>query len=434
MQEKGYVRYDHLPLETKDGRQVEVEFISNVYQVDGKRVAQCNIRDITERSRLERQTQEQAVALADLHRRKDEFLAMLSHELRNPLSPILNAVHILRLGKSENQIQQQARTVIERQVGQLAHLVNDLLEISRISTGRIQLHLERLDLRGIVEQAVEAVKPLIARNQQELSLSLSSEPIWLHADPTRLVQVIVNLLNNAAKYTDDGGHIRLSAEREGDQIALRVRDTGMGIAPELLPRIFDLFTQADRSLDRSQGGLGIGLSLVQRLVELHQGSVEALSEGLGKGSEFIVRLPVLLSTPPQLSTTTGETDKQSAPAARVLVVDDNVDSADMVTLLLQGSGYEVRAAYSAQTALVMASEYRPDIIILDIGLPEMDGYEVARRLRQRAELKDVQLVAVTGYGQDSDRQQSQEAGFDYHLVKPVEPEKLQALLEKLARR
>ena len=295
LQAKGYIRYEHLPLKTKDGKPIEVEFVSNVYQVDQRKVIQCNIRDITERSRLERQTHEQAEALAELHQRKDEFLAMLSHELRNPLSAISSALHVLRLQDNENPIQQRAMATMGRQVGQLAHLVDDLLEVSRVITGRIQLQLQRLDLRGIAEHAVEAVRPLIERRKHVLSVSLPAEPVWVQGDPTRLEQVIVNLLGNAAKYADEGGHVWLSVQQEDDEVevVLRVRDTGLGITPELLPRIFDLFTQAHRTLDRSEGGLGIGLSLVQKIVELHSGTVSAHSAGLGQGSEFIVRLPAL---------------------------------------------------------------------------------------------------------------------------------------------
>ncbi len=428
LQEHGYLRYEHLPLETKSGQQVEVEFISSVYVVDRKQVIQCNIRDITDRARLERQTEAQAAELTDLHHRKDEFLAMLSHELRNPLSPLLNAAHILRLQKDENPIQQQARTVIERQVGQLSHLVNDLLEVSRVITGRIQLNLERLDISGIVEHAVESARPLIERRRHELFVMLPADPIWLQGDAARLEQSVVNLLNNAAKYTDEGGQIWLSVEPEGAEIVLRVRDNGVGIAPELLPRIFDLFTQADRTLDRSQGGLGIGLSLVQKLVELHQGTVAAASTGLGQGSEFIVRLPVLRSPERQVNMTSTEAAKPAVQTWRVLVVDDNIDGADMVATMLQMSGHQTRTAYSGQSALEMAGEYQPDFVVLDIGLPEMDGFEVARRLRQLPQLKDVRLIAATGYGRDSDRQRSKEAGFDYHLVKPIEPEALQKLL------
>jgi PAS domain S-box-containing protein len=431
LQEQGYIRYEHLPLQTKDGQEVAVEFVSNVYQVDHMQIIQCNIRDTTERNRLERQTRQQAEALAELHRRKDEFLAMLSHELRNPLSAIFNAMNILRLQDNDNPIQQKAKIVLERQVGQLAHLVDDLLEVSRVITGRIQLHQERLEMKGIVERAIESTLSLINRHKQTLSVSLSAEPLWVRADPTRLEQVFVNLLNNAAKYTEERGQIWLTAQQEGDEVVLRVRDSGVGIVPELLPCIFDLFTQADRTLDRSQGGLGIGLSLVQKIVELHGGTVEAHSAGLGQGSEFIVRLPAL--SPITESMAPLETAEQLALPSRVLVVDDNIDAADMLVMVLQTLGHEVQVAYSGQTALEMAVQYQPDFVLLDIGLPKMDGYEVARLLRQQPQTKDVWLIAMTGYGQDSDRQRTQEAGFDHHLVKPVERRKLQNLLATLAK-
>ena len=431
LQEQGYIRYEHLPLATKDGRQVEVEFVSNVYQVDHTAVMQCNIRDITERRRLERQTHAQAEALAELHLRKDEFLAMLSHELRNPLSAIFNALHILRLQDDENPIQLKAKIILERQVGQLAHLVDDLLEVSRVITGRIQLHPQDLEMRGIVERASESARSVIDIHRHKLSVSLPAEPLWLRADPTRLEQVIVNLLNNAAKYTDEGGQIWLTAQQEGGEVVVRVRDTGAGIAPELLPRIFDLFTQADRTLDRSQGGLGIGLSLVQKLVESHGGTVEARSAGLGQGSEFIVRLPALFPTTASIAPI--ETAEPPAETSRVLVVDDNRDVADLLVLLLQTLGYQVQAAYSGQAALEMAVQYQPDVVLLDLGMPGMDGYEIARQLGQRPQTKDVWLIAMTGYGQDSDRQRTQEAGFDHHLVKPVERRKLQSLLAELAK-
>ena len=432
LQAKGYIRYEHLPLKTKDGKPNEVEFVSNVYQVDHRKVIQCNIRDITERSRLERQTHEQAEALAELHQRKDEFLAMLSHELRNPLAAISSALHVLHLqDNGKNPIQQRAMTTMDRQVGQLAHLVDDLLEVSRVITGRIQLQLERLDLRGIAEHAVEAVRPLIDRRKHVLSVWLPAEPVWVHADPTRLEQVIVNLLSNAAKYADEGGHVWLTVQQEDDEVevVLRVRDTGLGIAPELLPRIFDLFTQAHRTLDRSEGGLGIGLSLVQKLVELHSGTVSAHSAGLGQGSEFIVRLPALSTAGTGIAPALVEKGKRSTQTSRVLVVDDNVDVADMIVMLLQLFGHEAKAAYFGQSALDLAIEYKPDVVLLDIGLPDINGYEVARHLRKHPQTERVGLIAMTGYGQDSDRQLSREAGIDLHLVKPVDPQKLQGLLE-----
>lgn len=433
LREKGYVRYENLPLKTKGGREVEVEFVSNLYEVDHLRVAQCNIRDITDRIRLERQAREQAKSLADLHRRKDEFLAMLSHELRNPLSPILNAVHLLRLQGNEGSIQQEARSVIERQVGQLTRLVDDLMEVSRITTGRVRLDQNRLDVRSVVERALESARPLIDRRRHDLTASLPPQPIWVHADSTRLEQVVVNLLNNAAKYTDKGGRISLTVRQEDDEMVLRVRDTGVGIAPELLPHVFDLFTQADRSLDRSQGGLGIGLSLVQNLVGMHRGTVDVQSAGLGQGSEFTVRLPVLLSPaspPPAVPTQSVE---QTAGGWRVLVVDDNEDSAETLAKLLKRSGHDVRTAYTGPTALDVAASHLSNVVLLDIGLPGINGYDVARRLRHLPQMREVKIIAMTGYGQDSDRQLAREAGFDSHLTKPVDFMKVQELLGELAK-
>lgn len=431
LQEKGYIRYDHLPLETKNGKRAEVEFVSNIYQVDHRPVAQCNIRDISERRLLEKQITAQAEALADLHRRKDEFLAMLSHELRNPLAPISNAVHLLRLQKGENSIQRQARDIIERQVGQLSHLIDDLLEISRINAGRVQLRQERVAVSGIVECAVESVRPLVDRHKHELTVSLSPQPIWLYADAARLEQVLVNLLNNAAKYTDEGGHIWLTVQQEVDACVLRVRDTGIGITPELLPRIFDLFTQAARSSARSQGGLGIGLCLVHRLVEMHGGTVEAYS-ALGQGSEFVVRLPTVVSPASQPPSPAKETAEPTGPSLRVLVVDDNVDTAQSLAMLLKVSGHQVRIAHTGPTALEAALDYRPNVVLLDIGLPEMDGYEVAKRIRQQPFLQNVVLVAMTGYGHDTDRQRSHEGGFNAHLVKPADFAKVQQILSTVS--
>ncbi len=412
-----YIRYDHLPLETKNGDTAEVEFVGNVYHVDGKKVAQCNIRDISERSRLERKTMDQAAALADLHRRKDEFLAMLSHELRNPLAPILNAVLLLRLQGRENPTQQQAVAIIERQVGQLRHIVDDLLEVSRITSGRVQLRREVVTIGGILTHAVETARPLIKQHKHELTVSIPVEPIHLNADAARLEQVVVNLLTNAVKYTEEGGHIWLSVAEESNECVVRVRDDGEGIAPEVLPRIFDLFTQGERSLDRSQGGLGIGLALAQQLVEMHGGRVEAHSE-TGRGSEFIVRLPLV---PAPLQSADSQDLQIAVPllkSLRVLVVEDNVDTARSLTLLLEASGHRVRNAYDGTSALEEALDFRPNVVLLDIGLPGLDGYKVAKWMRHT--LRDVMLVAVTGYGRDADRERSREAGFDHHLVKPAD--------------
>ena len=403
---KGYIRYDHLPLETRKGQTAEVEFVSSVYQVDGKNVAQCNVRDISVRSRMENKM-----------RRKDEFLAMLSHELRNPLAPILNAVLLLRLQGRDNPIQQQAVGIIERQVGQLRHIVDDLLEVARITTGRVQLRQEVITAGSVVSHAIETARPLVKQHRHELTVAIPPEPISVNGDAARLEQVVVNLLTNAVKYTGDGGHIWVTVGQEDEECVIRVRDNGVGIALDALPNIFDLFTQGARSLDRSQGGLGIGLALAQQLVEMHGGRIEAHSR-LGSGSEFVVRLPVVV--PNALAAALPHVDKTRAAgrSLRVLVVEDNVDTARSLTMLLEASGHNVRNSFDGLTALEEALEYRPNVVLLDIGLPGLDGYKVAKWMRHT--LKDVMLVAVTGYGQDADRQRSKDAGFNHHLVKPAD--------------
>jgi len=433
LQKNGFIRYHNLPLESKTGQKVEVEFVSNVYAEDHHQVVQCNIRDITERCRLDRQMQEQATASADLDHRKDEFLAMLSHELRNPLAPILNAVQLLHVQKGVNSVQQKAQTIIERQVGQLTHLVDDLLDVSRTISGRIQLRREQVAVSGIVERAVETVRPLIDQRKQELTVSLPPGPIGVYADAARLEQVVTNLLSNAVKYTNEGGHIWLSVQQEGDKAVLRVRDAGLGIAPAFLPHVFDLFTQAERTSDRLQGGLGIGLALVKRLVEMHEGTIE-VSSTLGQGSEFVVTLaadlPMVLCQKTQSPPT--EIAKPTSAGLRVLVVDDNVDAATALEFLLQESGHLVRVAHTGPTGLASALDFRPDVVLLDIGLPELDGWKVAKRIRQQPVLHDIVLVAMTGYGQNTDRQRSKKAGFDHHFVKPVDFGKLRQILAEVS--
>ena len=374
--------------------------------------------ETTERSRLERETQDQARVLADLHRRKDEFLAMLGHELRNPLAALSNAVQLLRLHKPEEPLQKQGRSIIERQVKQLKHLVDDLLEVSRITTGSVRLRQQQVNLRSVVERALETAQPVIAGQHHELTVALPAHPIYVHADGARLEQVLVNLLSNAAKYTEKGGRIALKVQEEGEDVTIRVRDNGIGIAADLLPHIFELFTQAERSLDRSQGGLGIGLSLVQRLVELHGGSVVAHSE-LGHGSEFVVRLPLMLAAVPTSPAPLPEAPDHSG-GLHVLVVDDNVDAAESLAVLLEMTGHAVRLAYDGPSALQAVIAHRPDLVLLDIGLPGLDGFEVAQKIRRQASLSDIVLVALTGYGQDGDRQRALDVGFDYHLVKPAD--------------
>ena len=390
-------------------------------------------KDITERKRAEHQLAAHAQALTDLDRRKDEFLAMLSHELRNPLAPISNAVQLLRLRPDDDPVRQKAHAVIARQAGQLNHLVDELLEISRISTGRVQLKREQVALGSIVARAIETTQPLMAQARHVLAVSVPSEPVWLHADALRMEQVVVNLLTNAAKYTDQGGQLRLEVQQHGDIAEVRIADNGIGIASELLPRIFDLFAQAERSLDRSQGGLGIGLCLVKRLVELHGGSVSAHST-LGQGSEFVVRLPAMQpDLAAELTVTDTEQCKvQLASALRVLVVDDNVDAATSMMELLQRSAHAVQLAHDGPSAIAAAGAWQPDMVLLDIGLPGFNGYEVARRLRQNEQLGHTMLIAVTGYGQESDRQLSQAAGFDYHLTKPADYTELEKLIQLAA--
>ena len=425
------VRDMEMVIERPDGSRINV--IANIVPLKNERgvitgAINC-FYDITERSRLERYAQEQAEALADLHRRKDEFLAMLSHELRNPLAPISNAVHLLRLQKNADPIQDRARGIIERQVRQMTRLIDDLMEVSRISTGRIHLQEERLSLNGVVENAVETVRPLIEKHRHSLELTLSAQPIWLYADASRLEQVFVNLLTNAAKYTEPGGSIWVTVQQEGNEAVLRVRDSGVGIAPDLIPHIFELFTQAERSLARSEGGLGIGLCLVKRLVEMHGGNVN-VSSTPGVGSEFVVRLPLMAT--PQPSSSQRNDASTVACSLRVLIVEDNIDAAETMTLVLEASGHDVRTAHDGATGLKLALDFRPNVVLLDIGLPGMDGFEVAKRLRQQTHLGSVVLVAMTGYGEASARQLSLEAGFDHHLVKPADFKKLQDILAGVA--
>ena len=382
--------------------------------------------DVTER----RQAEE---ALKEVNRRKDEFLAMLAHELRNPLAPIRNAAQILHLHATDRPELQWARSVIDRQTRHLVRLVDDLLDVSRMVRGQIVLQKSTIDLNEIVRHAVETSRPLIRARKHRLSVKMPSQTVRIEGDLTRLAQVLANLLNNAAKYTDEGGQIWLEGEVIGQSVELRVRDTGPGIAPSLLPRVFDLFTQAERTLDRAQGGLGIGLTLVKRLVEMHGGTVEARSPGLGKGAEFIVRLPISDSGADQArSRAEQETGTTSAQGLKVLVVDDNVDAAESMAMLLSMEGYNTQTVHSAQAALDAASRFKPDVVLLDIGLPEMDGYEVARRLRKENVISRMRLVAITGYGQPADRERTEAAGFDRHLVKPVEPDDLHELLRSLA--
>jgi signal transduction histidine kinase len=369
-------------------------------------------------------------------RRKNDFLAMLAHELRNPLAPIRNAVQVMRLRGLDEPDLRDLRDLIDRQVQHLARLVDDLLDVSRITRDKIQLQAEAVDLAEVVARALETSRPLLDAHNQELTVTLSPEPLLVHGDRVRLAQVLGNLLNNAAKFTAHGGRVWLKVTREDDDAVLHVRDNGVGIPADMLFAVFDLFTQVDRSLDRSQGGLGIGLTLVKRLVELHGGRVQAFSPGPNQGSEFVVRLPALALAPARLATVNGASAAKGGPgrpaARRVLVVDDNADAACSLALLLRLSGHEVKVCHDGPAALEAAASYRPEVVLLDIGLPGMDGYAVARRLRALPGPGPALLAALTGYGQEDDIRRSREAGFDQHLVKPVDPELLTNLLAALA--
>jgi two-component system CheB/CheR fusion protein len=359
-------------------------------------------------------------------RRKDEFLAMLAHELRNPLAPIRNAAQALRLFGPEERGPRHAREVIERQVEHLGRLVDDLLDVSRITSGKVELRKAIVDVAEVVERAVETVDPLVRARRQDLKIALPDEPILVDADAMRLAQVVANLLSNASKYTPEGGSLALSAEAADGQMVLRVKDTGIGIPPDMLEEIFGLFTQVGRSLDRAHGGLGIGLTLVRSLVQMHGGSVEAFSEGIGKGSEFFVRLPAWAE-----GRRPAKAEEFAAPRSsprRILVVDDNVDAAETLAMVLKHRLHEVRTANDGRSALRVASAFLPDVVLLDIGLPDLNGFEVARRLRREPGSRPILLVAVTGYGQRDDRRLAMEAGFDHHLVKPVSPEVLEEII------
>jgi signal transduction histidine kinase/ActR/RegA family two-component response regulator len=367
------------------------------------------------------------LAAREADRRKDEFLAMLGHELRNPLSPILTGLQLMRLKAPQSC--ERERLIIERQVDHMVRLVDDLLDVSRITRGKIQLKRERLDPMAVLTKAVEMTAPLLEQRSHHLQLTPPPEPLIVEGDSARLAQILANLLNNAAKYTDPGGWIHASVAREGEQVALRVRDSGTGISPEVLPKVFEMFVQDGRAIDRSQGGLGLGLAIVRSLVELHGGTVSAHSEGVGRGSEFVVRLPLAKRSSQGASDASASSMPQppegsALQSLRVLVVDDNRSAATLLAELLESAGFVTHSAFDGPTGLEAATAFRPDVALLDIGLPVMDGYELAGKLRAQALLENIRLIALTGYGQESDRRRTQEAGFDLHLVKPVNFEQL----------
>ena len=373
------------------------------------------VLDMTERKRVEQE-------LSDSDRRKDEFLATLAHELRNPLAPLRNCLQILSVAR-DGEAAATARAMMERQLSQMVGLIDDLLDLSRISQGKIELRKERVDLDRLVFDAIETTRPSVEQAGHAIHIAVPDEPVYVDGDVTRLSQVFTNLLTNAAKYTERGGRIDIALSPDG---VVTVRDTGIGIPRDMLPRIFDMFTQVDRSIERAQGGLGIGLWLVRRLVELHGGTIEARSDGPGKGSAFVVRLPIAAGPAPA----TAPAPAPGAPRVgrRILVVDDNRDSATSLALMLQLMGNEVRTAHDGAEGIEAAAAFRPEVVLLDLGMPRLNGYDAARKLREQPWGRNLLLVALTGWGQESDRARSKDAGFDHHLVKPVEPATLERLL------
>ena len=387
--------------------------------------------DITHRRRDEEKLRQLAAQLSEADHRKNEFLATLAHELRNPLAPIRNGLQLMKLAGGQHEATDQPRAMMERQLTHMVRLVDDLMDASRISQGRLELRKEPILLTTALNSAIEASDPMIGQKHHQLIVQLPVQPLMVDADLTRLAQVFQNLLNNAAKYSEPGGQIAVRVERHDHEVIVTVKDSGVGIATDQLPRIFEMFTQVDRSLNMSQGGLGIGLSLVQRLVAMHSGKVEARSGGLGQGSEFAVTLP-LLHHEAQDSAPDSDNDNEKSVTSplplKILVVDDNRDGADSLSEMLQLMGNDTRTGYDGEQAVAMAGEYRPDVILLDIGLPKLNGYEACRLIRKQAGGQGVVLIAVTGWGQEKDRDRTKEAGFDHHLVKPVDPQDLMKML------
>jgi PAS domain S-box-containing protein len=396
----------------------------------------CYYYDLTEREQLvaelraaQATIERQNAELREADRRKDEFLATLSHELRNPLAPIRTATEILADPALSARQYGWAHGVIQRQVKHMALLLDDLLDVARITQGKVELKKARVALTEVVDAAVESARPLIDGKHHRLTISLPAEPPTLEVDPLRLAQILSNLLTNAAKYTDAGGNIALSAQLDADELRLTVSDDGIGLPPEALDRIFVMFSQVERNGARGEGGLGIGLALVRGLVELHGGRVEARSEGRGRGSTFVVHLPLRTADPPRHEKRADESAQTQRRARRILVVDDNRDAADTLTMLLGSSGHEVRAAYGGAAALALATAFRPEIGLLDIGMPDVDGYAVARQLRAQPWADRLLLIALTGWGQDADRRHAEAVGFDHHLTKPVDPERVEAIIQ-----
>ena len=413
---------------TKSGAVIHCEWYNSVLRDEaGKTIAVLSlVLDVTERQRADQ-------ALKEADRRKDEFLATLAHELRNPLAPLGNGLQLMRMARGEQGTVERALTMMERQFAQLVRLVDDLMDLSRISNGRIELRKERVELAAVIASALETSRPLVEEMGHELTVTLPPQPITLEGDVTRLAQIFLNLLTNAAKYTDRCGRIWVTAERQGGEVRVSVRDSGIGIAADQIPRLFQMFAQGERSLAKAQGGLGIGLNLVKQLVTMHGGTVEARSDGPGKGSEFIVHLPIVLAASVSKPAAKSSGLPETGSALRILIVDDNRDGADSLSKMLQLMGNDTRTAYDGKEAIDAAGNFRPDVVLLDIGMPKLNGYDACRHIRGQPWADNVVIFAMTGWGQDEDRRRSHEAGFDHHLVKPVEPRTLMNMLASLSR-
>ncbi len=429
VRELGLKSYVGVPLKVR-GKAVGV--ITFVGSESGRRYADADLataQDLADRAAIAVENAQLYRELRDADRRKDEFLATLAHELRNPLAPIRNGLQVLRLSGPENGMVAEARSMMERQLSQMVRLVDDLLDVSRISRNKLDLKRQRVAVADVVHSAVETSRPLIEQARHTLAVTLPPDPVELDADFVRLAQVFSNLLNNSAKYTEPGGHIWLTAEIAGREVVVRVRDTGLGIPADALPRIFEMFSQVDRNMERAQGGLGIGLTLVRRLVEMHGGTVEARSDGPGRGSEFTVRLPLTAQAEFDRPTAAGD-DRAATSKRRILIVDDNHDSAMSLGMMLDLMGNETSTAHDGLAAVEAAEKFRPDVILLDIGLPKLNGYDACRRIREQPWSRGMVIVALTGWGQEEDRRRSAAAGFDHHMVKPVEVDALAKLLSE----
>ncbi|HEU4834013.1 MAG TPA: PAS domain S-box protein [Pyrinomonadaceae bacterium] len=421
------IRFRHF--KTGEGRWMSYKVLT-LTDAANKPVAFATVsQDVTERKRLEDNLRRLAVDLSNADRRKNEFLATLAHELRNPLAPMSNMLEVVKRADGNNEVLKRAHETLERQLAQMVRLVDDLLDLNRITHDRLELRRSEVELSSVIQQAVEVARPLVDSAGHHLIIDLPDKPVYLYADQARLAQLFGNLLNNSCKYTRPEGTVSLIVRQDGDEVVVTVKDNGAGIPPDKLDSIFDMFMQVDSTSDRSQGGLGIGLTLVKRLTEMHGGSIEAHSAGEGQGSEFIVRLPVL--NRPAVAPSSGPVESESQLQRRVLIVDDNRDSADSLAMLMEITGNKAYMAHDGVEALAAIEQHRPEVVLLDIGLPGLDGHEVCRRVREQPWGKNIVFIALTGWGQEDDRRRSDEAGFNGHLVKPVDYDKLLELLASL---